>query len=111
VYIIEYDETLSPVTKMDSIRLELSIAEAKGSEFHQMDVKNEFLHGDLSEEIYMDLTQGFMHDSSLVCLLNKSLYGLNLTPREWYYKMESYLLSQKFVRCKSDPEHLHAHDR
>jgi hypothetical protein len=41
-----------------------------------MDVKNAFLHGDLSEEIYMEQPQGFMQDSSLVCRLKKSLYGL-----------------------------------
>jgi hypothetical protein len=41
-----------------------------------MDVKNAFLHGDLSEEIYMEKPQGFMQDSSLVCQLKKSLYGL-----------------------------------
>jgi hypothetical protein len=39
----------------------------------------------------------------LVCGLKKSLYGLNQAPREWYSKMESYLLSQKIVHCKSDP--------
>jgi hypothetical protein len=39
---------------MDSIRLALSIAVAKGWEVHQMDVKNEFIHGDISEDIYME---------------------------------------------------------
>ena len=51
---IDYDETFAPVAKMYSIHLALSIAVAKGWEFHHMDVKNEFLHGDLSEEIYME---------------------------------------------------------
>jgi hypothetical protein len=32
-----------------------------------MDVKNSFLHDDLSEEIYMEHPQGFMQDSYLVC--------------------------------------------
>jgi hypothetical protein len=68
-----------------------------------MDVKNAFLHGDLSEEIYMEQPQGFMQDSSLVCRLKKSLYGLKQAPRAWYAKMDSYLLSQNFVRCKSNP--------
>jgi hypothetical protein len=68
-----------------------------------MDVKNAFLHGDLSEEIYMDQPQGFMQDSYLVCRLKKSLYGLKKAPRAWYAKMDSYLLSQNFVRCKSNP--------
>jgi hypothetical protein len=89
---------------MDSIRLTLVIAAAKGWEVHQMDVKNAFLHGDLSKEIYMEQPQGFiyMQDSSLVCQLKKSLYELKQAPRAWYAKMDSYMLSQNFVSCKSD---------
>jgi hypothetical protein len=47
---------------MDSIGLTLAITTTKGWEVHQMDVKNAFLHGDLSEEIYMEQPQGFMQD-------------------------------------------------
>jgi hypothetical protein len=68
-----------------------------------MDVKNAFLHGDLFEEIYMEQPQVFMQDSYLVCRLKKSLYGLKQATRAWYAKMDSYLLSQNFVHCKSDP--------
>jgi hypothetical protein len=39
----------------------------------------------------------------LVCRLKKSLYGLKQAPRAWYANMDSYLLSQNFVHCKSDP--------
>jgi hypothetical protein len=93
VHGIDYDETFAPVAKMDSICLALSIAATKGWEVHQMDMKNSFLHGDLSKEIYMEQPQGFMQDSSLVCRLKKSLYGLKQAPRAWYAKMDSYLLS------------------
>jgi hypothetical protein len=48
---IDSDETFSPIEKMDSILLDLAIATTKGWQVHQMDVKNDFLHGDLSEEI------------------------------------------------------------
>jgi hypothetical protein len=51
----------------------------------------------------MEKPQGFMQNSSLVCRLKKSLYGLKKAPRAWYAKMDSYLLSQNFVHCKSDP--------
>jgi hypothetical protein len=67
VHGIDYDETFSPVENMDSIRLTLSIMEAKGWEFHHMDVNNAFIHGDISKEIYMENPRGFMHDSSLFC--------------------------------------------
>jgi hypothetical protein len=88
---------------MDSIRLSLSIVAGKIWEVHQMDVKNAFLHSDLSEEIYMEQPQGFMQDSSLVFRLKKSLYGLEQDPRAWYVKMDSYLLSHNFIHCKSNP--------
>ena len=88
---------------MDSIRLEFSITAARRWEVHQMDVNNSFLHGDLSHEIYMEQPQGFRKDSSLVCIMKKSLYDLKQAPRAWYANMESYLLSQNFVQCKSDP--------
>jgi hypothetical protein len=86
---------------MDSMLLELSIATTKGWEVHQLDMKNEFLHSDLSEEIYMEQPQGLRQDSYFVYRLKKSLYGLKKAPRVWYYKMDSYLFSHNFVRCKS----------
>ena len=51
----------------------------------------------------MQQTQGFATNPSLVCRLRKSLYGLKQAPRAWYAKIDSFLLSLNFVRCKSDP--------
>eukprot|EP00253_Pinus_taeda_P021179 PITA_21179 len=51
----------------------------------------------------MEQHNGFIQDSSFVCRLKKSLYGLKQAPRAWYAKMDSFLLSQNFERCKSDP--------
>eukprot|EP00253_Pinus_taeda_P035024 PITA_35024 len=97
---------------MHSICFTLAIMAAQGWEVHQMDVKNAFLHGDLSKEIYMEQPHGFIQDSPLVCRLKKSLYGLKKGRRTWYAKMDSFLLSQNFERCKSDPNvyMLRAHD-
>ena len=46
---IDYTKTFSPVAKMNSIHLVLSLATSFKWEFHQMDVKYSFLHGDLHE--------------------------------------------------------------
>jgi len=54
VHGIDYTDTFAPVAKMDSIRLVLAIAASCKWEVHHMDVKSEFIHGDLKEEIYMD---------------------------------------------------------
>jgi hypothetical protein len=78
---IDYNETFSPVEKMNSTRLVLALAASHKWEVHQMDVKSAFLHGDLQEEIYMEQPPGYVqNDSILVCRLKKSLYGLKQAP-------------------------------
>ena len=81
---------------MDFIRLVFSIVASMHWEVHHADVKSAFIHGDIDEEIYMKHPKGYITDPSLVCKLKKSLYGLKQTPREWYSKMDAFLLSQNF---------------
>ena len=68
-----------------------------------MDVKSAFIHGEIQEEIYMQKPECFQEDPSLVCRLNNSLYGLNQASRAWYAKMDNFMLSLSFVRCKYEP--------
>ena len=80
---IDLGDIFSPVAKVNSIRLLLSIAAAFDFELEQMDVKIAFLHGDLEQEIYMKQPEGFAvkGKKELVCKLKKSLYGLKQSPR------------------------------
>ncbi|GJV94603.1 ribonuclease H-like domain-containing protein [Tanacetum coccineum] len=48
---INVDETFSPVVKLGTIHTVLSLATSRHWPVHQLDVKNAFLHGDLSETI------------------------------------------------------------
>ena len=99
---MDYTETFVPVAKIDSIRLVSAIAASKRQEVHHMDVKSAFIHGEIQEDICIQKPKFFIEDLSLVCRLNNSLYGLKEVPRAWYPKMDKFMLSLGFERCKYD---------
>ena len=52
-YEIDYEETFAPIARISSVRALLAVAVTIKWDLFQIDVKNSFLNGDLSEEVYM----------------------------------------------------------
>ncbi|GJZ76144.1 ribonuclease H-like domain-containing protein, partial [Tanacetum coccineum] len=50
---VDFDETFIPVVKPATIRTVFSLAVSRQWPIHQLDVKNAFLNGDLSETVLM----------------------------------------------------------
>ena len=51
---IDYFDTYTPVARITSIRVLMTLASIYKLGVHQMDVKTAFLNGNLDEEVYMD---------------------------------------------------------
>ncbi|KAJ9558569.1 hypothetical protein OSB04_013183, partial [Centaurea solstitialis] len=103
-YGVDYSETFSPVAKVPSIRLFISLAATYDWVLHQLDVKNAFLHGDLHEEVYMEQPPGFVAqgESGRVCKLRKSLYGLKQSPRAWFGRFNAVVTEFGLRRSSYD---------
>ncbi|RDY07687.1 hypothetical protein CR513_08168, partial [Mucuna pruriens] len=79
---IDYKKTFSPITKMNMVRVILLLATHFGCNLQQFDVKNVFLHGDLEEEVYMEIPPGFCsrNENNKICKLKKALCGIKQSP-------------------------------
>jgi histone deacetylase 1/2 len=101
---IDYGETFSPVVKPATVRLVISLAVSRGWALRQVDVSNAFLHGFLSEDVYMQQPPGFedARYPSHVCKLQRALYGLKQSPRAWYARLSSRLHQLGFKSSKAD---------
>ncbi|VVA25187.1 Hypothetical predicted protein, partial [Prunus dulcis] len=101
---LDYSETFSPVVKHTTIRMVLGLAVSNKWLVRQLDVQNAFLHGFLTEDVYMRQPAGFVDSQypNHVCKLQRSLYGLKQAPRAWFKRFSDFLLQLGFQESRCD---------
>ena len=99
---VDYQKTFAPTANFTSVRTVVQLAAQNDLILHQMDVKTVYLNAPIDCEIYMEKPEGFAVPSNfedvLVCKLNKSLYALKQSGRNWNGMLHSYLYENSFVQ-------------
>ena len=70
-----------------------------------MDVKSDFLNGEIEEEVYVMQHPSFedKKNPKMVYRLHKALYGLKQAPHAWYDTLREFLLRKDFKPGTTDP--------
>jgi hypothetical protein len=101
---IDFEEVFTPVARMESMWLLLTLAAAKDWQVHHLDVKFAFLNGDLAEVVYVKQAPGFMVKGAKrkVLRLRKAMYGLRQALRAWNAKLDTTMAELEFARCATE---------
>lgn len=100
-YGIDFHETFSPVVNMSCLRVLFALAANKEYCMKKFDIKTAFLYGELNEEIFMDVPEGY-ETKNQVCLLKRSLYGLKQAPLSWNKRFTTFLLKKGLKALKTE---------
>ena len=101
---VDYNENFSLVAMLKSVWIILAIAAYFDYEIWQIDVKTAFLYGNLTEDVYMMLPEGFVDPTNTgkICKLQKSIYGLKQASRSWNIHFDEVVQGFGFIKNKEE---------
>lgn len=129
-YGVDYYQAFAPVARLETIRLLMAIAVQYGLRVHQVDVVTAYLNAPLEETVIMDVSERMEEAlekiasvdagestigpraaemlSSLraggnACKLNRALYGLRQSGRQWHTRLDEKLKSLHLSPTRGDP--------
>ncbi|PLW34299.1 hypothetical protein PCASD_17274 [Puccinia coronata f. sp. avenae] len=102
---IDYDEVFSPTLRLETLRLILGLLGSRSWKGQQVDFKTAFLNGHLDTPVFMEQPPGFKDPQhpDWVCEVNRSLYGLKQSPRQWNIELHKALLDLRLSNSSYDP--------
>ena len=79
-------------------RIIIALIAHEGWKTERLDVKSAFLHGELSENCYVEQQKGYVQKGKeyLVYKLHKAMYELKQAPQAWFNRIEGHFLNERF---------------
>ena len=100
---VDYNETYSPVARMNTMRVFIKISIDRGFKLLTFDVEAKFFNSPLQDEIYIQAPDGWSVKAGHSLKLLKAIYRLKQSAREWYHRFHDFLLKRDYKSLVSDP--------
>ena len=101
---IDYSETFSPTTRIESVRTLIQLATQNKWKLNQMDVKGAYLHAPIESDVFIQQPLDYeQQGGNFVWKVNKSLYRLKQSGRNWNKLLHQYLTEMSFRQSNADP--------
>jgi hypothetical protein len=99
---INFSESFVPVLNEVNFRIMLIAKLVWSMTRSVVDIETGFLHGDLDEDIYMEVPKGLAIKDNKKLILQKTICGLLQSARKFYEKVITVLKVIGFYESKSD---------
>ncbi len=100
---VDFTDTFAPTGTATLLRVVIALALRFGLQLHYLDVKTAYLNADLEEEVYVRPPPGTDTPPGHVWRLNKSLYGLRQSGRNWYLLADDVIRALGFQPTTTEP--------
>ncbi|OWZ01655.1 reverse transcriptase [Phytophthora megakarya] len=101
---IDFQETFSPVVRMDSFRVFLVGCVLLHLIVYQGDNNAAYRNALLAIKQYLEEVEGYpSEENGMIYMINKAVYGLRQSGREWNSEVNSWLIRFGFKRCATEP--------
>ena len=96
-------KVFSPTANEKSLKFLMALGCALELWTLSLDVYGAFLYADQKEEVFISIPASVTGGREVIWRLNKTMYGLDSSPRAFYDHATAHLMDGGYIRCTSDP--------
>ncbi|CAI5716915.1 unnamed protein product [Peronospora effusa] len=101
---IDFKDTFSPVARMATFRMFITVCIIRDMVIYQGDINTAYLNATLGIKQYLEEVEGYpCEDKGMIYVIDKALYGLRQSGREWNTEVNSWFIDYGFKQCETEP--------